>query len=482
MEQKLQEFHEAIVEKNLEAFKEILKKDPKILDRIKVGCFIHTPLHVAAYHGHLEFVKEILKKSPGLVEVLDSRRWSPLHLASAQGHLAIVQELVSKNRDMCTSLDGDARTPLHLAAMKGKKEVLDKLFEESLCSPHALMNAKDVAGNTILHLAVRNKEFKVVDYLLKKIEMAEKSENRIKAVNAVNNYGYTAYDMIVMEIEENTEEIKATFRKVKAMKAKDLSQGAWLSKKRDILMVVASLIATMAFQAGLNPPGGFWPDNAPSHRAGEAIMAYNYPNTYPYFIRANTTGFVASVSTILLLITGWPFKKKFFMWLMVVIMWVTITSIAFTYAFSIVVVSPKKQREPLSNTIVVGAIVWCSVMVSLLIAHTIRVINWWLKTKKGIHVWPEIKNFFNSCRQVRNSEKFDIKKSPSHPLSLCALFFISVEPISTTDMEIEFALHIAEKIGANSPITSVAIEHIGYGGEENKRVLVVKLRADEEGF
>ncbi|GMP61663.1 hypothetical protein CsSME_00024037 [Camellia sinensis var. sinensis] len=147
MEQKLQEFHEAIVEKNLEAFKEILKKDPKILDRIKVGCFIHTPLHVAAYHGHLEFV-------------LDSRRWSPLHLASAQGHLAIVQELVSKNRDMCTSLDGDARTPLHLAAMKGKKEVLDKLFEESLCSPHALMNAKDVAGNTILHLAVRNKEFK----------------------------------------------------------------------------------------------------------------------------------------------------------------------------------------------------------------------------------------------------------------------------------------------------------------------------------
>ncbi|KAI8021466.1 Ankyrin repeat-containing protein [Camellia lanceoleosa] len=403
MEQKLQEFHEAIVEKNLVAFTEILEKDPKILDGIKVGCFIHTPLHVAAYHGHLEFVQEILEKSPGLVEVLDSRRWSPLHLASARGHLDIVQALVTKNRDMCTSLDGDARTPLHLAAMKGKKEVLHKLFQESLYSPHELMNAKDVAGNTILHLAVRNKEFEVVDYLLEKIKIAEKTENRIKAVNAVNNYGYTTYD-IVMEIEENTEEltkIKATFRKVKAMKEKDLSQGAWLSKKRDILMVVASLIATMAFQAGLNPPGGFWPDNTPPHRAGEAIMAYNYPNTYPYFIRANTIGFVASVSTILLLITGWPFKKKFFMWLLVVIMWVTITSIAFTYAFSIVVVSPKREREPLSNTIVVGAIVWCSVMVSLLIAHTIRVINWWLKTKKGIHVWPEIKNFFNSINSCR---------------------------------------------------------------------------------
>ncbi|THG00280.1 hypothetical protein TEA_026306 [Camellia sinensis var. sinensis] len=212
--------------------------------------------------------------------------------------------------------------------------------------------------------------------------------------------------------EQEFKDIKVSFRKVKAMQAKDLSQGDWLSKKRDILMVVASLIATMAFQAGINPPGGFWPDNAALHRAGEAIMAYNYPNTYPYFIRANTTGFVASVSTILLLITGWPFKKKFFMWLLVVIMWVTITSIAFTYAFSIVVVSPKGEREPLFHTIVVGAIVWCCVMVSLLIAHTIRVINWWLKTNKGINVWPQIKDFFKSktSRQGTNSINGDVNQ------------------------------------------------------------------------
>ncbi|CAL5397922.1 unnamed protein product [Camellia sinensis] len=369
-----QKLHEAIVEGNtkLEAFKEILNKDPKILDRIKVGCFIHTPLHVAAYHGHLEFVKEILKKSPGLVEVLDSQRWSPLHLASARGHLDIVQALVLENPDMCTALDGDARTPLHLAAMKGNLDVMDKL-----------MNVKDVAGNTILHLAVRNKKWQVVKYLLEKIEKAEKTENRINV---------------------EFKDIIVTFRKVKAMKA-NLSKGEWLSKKRDILMVVASLIATMAFQAAISPPGGFWQDNTPAHRAGEAIMAYNYPNTYPYFIRANTTGFVLSVSTILLLITGWPFKKKFFMWLLVMIMWVTITSIAFTYAFSIVVVTPKKEREPLTHTIIVGAIVWCCVMASLMIVHTIRVINWWLKTNKGIDVWPEIKQFFksNTSKQDTNS-------------------------------------------------------------------------------
>nr|DAD36515.1 TPA_asm: hypothetical protein HUJ06_007156 [Nelumbo nucifera] len=35
----------------------------------------------------------------------------------------------------------------------------------------------------------------------------------------------------------------------------------WVEKKRDILMVVVSLIATMAFQAGFNPPGGVWQEN-----------------------------------------------------------------------------------------------------------------------------------------------------------------------------------------------------------------------------
>lgn len=45
-------------------------------------------------------------------------------------------------------------------------------------------------------------------------------------------------------------------------------------------MVVASLIATMAFQAGLNPPGGVWEETKLNnqgillHKAGEAVMAY----------------------------------------------------------------------------------------------------------------------------------------------------------------------------------------------------------------
>ncbi|GMQ03480.1 hypothetical protein CsSME_00049264 [Camellia sinensis var. sinensis] len=41
-------------------------------------------------------------------------------------------------------------------------------------------------------------------------------------------------------------------------------QVQWLAKKKDALMVVASLLATMAFQAGVNPSSGVWQDDNPA--------------------------------------------------------------------------------------------------------------------------------------------------------------------------------------------------------------------------
>lgn len=148
----------------------------------------------------------------------------------------------------------------------------------------------------------------------------------------------------------------------------------WLSKKRDILMVVASLIATMGFQAGVNPPGGVWQDSDAQHTAGSSIMADMHPNGYRYFLACNTAGFVASLSIILLLISGLPLKSKFFMWILMVIMWTAITSMALTYLLSIVTFTPKNEEKELNNIIGLTIIVWCGLMALLLIGHTVRLI------------------------------------------------------------------------------------------------------------
>ncbi|KAL7164450.1 hypothetical protein ACSBR2_040379 [Camellia fascicularis] len=295
MEQRL---HEAAIKGSVTLLHKVLEEDPLVLDRVTFGCFGGSPLHVAALRGHTDFVTEILLLNPDLVEVLDSSQRSPLHLASAKGHVKIVQALISIDPDMCLTCDKDGRNPLHLAVMKGKVDVLKVLIQ---ANPHAaevvmdrgetilhlcvmrnqfeslkelmetirnkeIVNAKDGGGHTILHLAVANKQVEVLKYLLC---------NARVDVNVKNGSGFTALDILaqVRKDVENLDTIEHKLRKAGAMSGKDVGHG------------------------------GVWQDTSNGHRAGEAIMAYNYPNSYPYFFRGSTIGFVASLSTIMLLPT-----------------------------------------------------------------------------------------------------------------------------------------------------------------------------------
>ncbi|PSS17574.1 Ankyrin repeat-containing protein [Actinidia chinensis var. chinensis] len=407
---------EAAITGNTISLGEILAEDSIILDRVVVGCFKRSPLHVAVSLGHADFVRALLHHTPELAEVLDSQQRSALHLAAAKGRSEIAQELTRVCPDMCLARDLDGLNPVHVAAIKGKVEVLEELVQVNphaarvrvgkgetilhLCVKHnqlrtleklleiikvqEFVNAKDDGGNTLLHLAVADKKIEIIKHVLKNKKAID--------VNATNANKHTALDVLFLARSSNEDPdrlgqtIEDQLREAKAKKAKDLVQGEWLTEKRAALMVVASLIATMAFQAGVTPPGGVWQSDSDTYRAGEAVMAYNYPDSYPMFLRSNTIGFVASLSTILLLISDLPFKKRAFMWILVVIMWLTITSMAITYAFSIFVVTPIKDRKSLSKTIVVAVIVWCSVMAVLLLVHTGRLIANALEEEHSRHV------------------------------------------------------------------------------------------------
>ncbi|KAE8689079.1 PHD finger protein ALFIN-LIKE 8 [Hibiscus syriacus] len=157
----------------------------------------------------------------------------------------------------------------------------------------------------------------------------------------------------------------------------------WLTRKRDSLMVMASLMATMSFQAGLTPPGGLWQDGliqAPqgnnitngTHETGTSISAYRNESYYGQYLAASMISFIASMSIILLLITGLPFKRRFFMWILTVIMWVAISAMAFTYRISLLVFTPKEQEQNVTSILDYAHVVWLLVMALLLLAHTIR--------------------------------------------------------------------------------------------------------------
>lgn len=112
----------------------------------------------------------------------------------------------------------------------------------------------------------------------------------------------------------------------------------WLTKKGDAIMVMAILIATMAFQAGVTPPSGVWQDDnlKPGsdgiliHKAGEAVIAYNFPKSFKTFMSVNAIASFSSLSTMLLLISGLYFRQRLFMWMLVglprILFYLTITT------------------------------------------------------------------------------------------------------------------------------------------------------------
>ncbi|EEE65553.1 hypothetical protein OsJ_21030 [Oryza sativa Japonica Group] len=73
-------------------------------------------------------------------------------------------------------------------------------------------------------------------------------------------------------------------------------------KRKKYLMLLAVLAASIAYQAGLNPPGGFWPDDG-GHKAGNPILHDVNHRRYKTFFCFNAFSFMSSIVVIMLLLS-----------------------------------------------------------------------------------------------------------------------------------------------------------------------------------
>ncbi|XP_047339718.1 ankyrin repeat-containing protein BDA1-like [Impatiens glandulifera] len=331
-----------------------------IMDVYKFTYFGYSILHVAVSNRSMDIVEQILETAPDLLNALDSRKWSPLHLASVQDdNIVMMRRLLHINPYVARVKTSHGDSILHLCLKNSQPESLQLLMDTIQDTEFA--NLTDAEGNTILHLAVMLNS-NVLNYLLEK--------NRVK-VNAKNAVGNTALD-IALECTERREEMIGILKRNGAWSSKHVNEVKWLSEKRNVLIVLASLTATMTFQAGVNPPGGTWQDNSGiSHRAGEAVMAYNYSKLYTHFLSFNTIALMGSLITILLLLMGLPSGKGIVMKLPVTIMWFTILVMIFTYTVSITMTTPKGLRGFLFLHIAWGVVGFGSTMAIFRLRHRI---------------------------------------------------------------------------------------------------------------
>ncbi|KAK1628897.1 hypothetical protein QYE76_003212 [Lolium multiflorum] len=81
-----------------------------------------------------------------------------------------------------------------------------------------------------------------------------------------------------------------------------------LTNSRMYLLLLGILAASVTYQAGLNPPGGFWHGNAADghhhYLAGDPILYITYPWRYLAFFYCNATAFFASLVILILLLSN----------------------------------------------------------------------------------------------------------------------------------------------------------------------------------
>lgn len=200
-------------------------------------------------------------------------------------------------------------------------------------------------------------------------------------VNSLNSNGFTPLDMLFhFGGEPEDPEIYQILREAGAVRSRDLdtrqetttenettqseeslmTHKQWLdyfkykkdrvspNEVRNVLLVIAILIATATYQAVLSPPGGVWQEDycingycqvtnlkgnktKPVYYAGTTIMGSKSWISYGIFIFLNSIGFFTSIELISLLTKGLPFYLE---------LQVSLTAVALTYGFAMAALSP----------------------------------------------------------------------------------------------------------------------------------------------
>ncbi|CAN1837024.1 Ankyrin repeat-containing protein At2g01680 [Linum perenne] len=319
--------HISVLAGHLDFTRELLRMNPGMAT--EVDSSNATPLHLASAPGHTEIVKALLNADSDACLVRDEDCRIPLHLAVIRGRVRIIQELVlARPESVLVKLDGD--TVLHLCLRYNHLEALEllvQLINGDKSPSSSIICLGDQDRNTVLHLTVMLKQLQTTSYLVSLNSMG------LLSVNCLNGHGSTALDCLELcpkdykslqirdllvvaggrqvgaassrlplppssSLPSNNEASKTTTkccnsicRKLKNLFAQDKN---WVEERRETMLLVATILASMSFQSVINPPGGVWDDDNKDSTgcnttnvclAGTAILESRDPGSYGFLCK-----------------------------------------------------------------------------------------------------------------------------------------------------------------------------------------------------
>ncbi|XP_035547308.1 ankyrin repeat-containing protein At5g02620-like [Juglans regia] len=237
-----------------------------------------TPLHMAAYLGCIEPTKLLLQYGREVAYMKDAEGRTALHIAAHCNQKEVTKEIISMCPDCCEVVDNKGRNALHLAVhlTKYKSPPIAALIIQDKSSLRNLLNQKDNDGNTPLHhycnyfnlyderllnsprvdKMVFNKKNENAHqiYTSKSLQLYEKEQSLFEAKNNSFYFNGRLLKVGYDEIEKRKTEQEADVEEwEKWEKQKDEEEGNAARAQ----LVVATLITTVTFAAGINMPRGF---------------------------------------------------------------------------------------------------------------------------------------------------------------------------------------------------------------------------------
>ncbi|XP_031487842.1 ankyrin repeat-containing protein ITN1-like [Nymphaea colorata] len=286
---------------NLPLLQQLAAVDPDILNQL-VPSSGKTLLHVAVESGQLAIVRYLLANRPELVdETYGSQRLTPLHLAAKNGETDIIRAILDEKLKAIKEVTSAGENIFHLMAKNGQHEAFRCTY--LAYNPRKYARKSDEHGNTVLHLSVMKRSMELIDFILKEtvVRVNTRNEERKTALDiAIEEHNHPEFGRMIAALRE----AHCTTGRVGRFWSRREAPDKHLHGVLNTTVVAAALIATLAFSALLNPPGGVYQEGA---LAGRAILSTH--RLFDVFLFFNVIALLTSLAIVVMQSTYVAFTR-----------------------------------------------------------------------------------------------------------------------------------------------------------------------------
>ncbi|KAK5837498.1 ankyrin repeat-containing protein ITN1-like [Gossypium arboreum] len=231
----------------------------------------HTPLHYAAHLGFKSVVEELLKWDVSVAYIGDRKRGlTPVLMAARQGYLETVSKILSLCLDCCENVDNKSLNLLHYLAFRGSASPLGRsLFKRG---------SIEIVYKLLRNLMEMEGAFGMTPQEVYSVLRSEKHHQKQKQIKE-----------FLGEIENDQVADQLVIR----FGVRNICKES-LEKTKNAHLVVAALIATVAFAAAITVPGGLQSEKGSEQ--GTPLLIDEA--AFKAFVVTNAMAFIFSVSAL----------------------------------------------------------------------------------------------------------------------------------------------------------------------------------------